>query len=149
MSNVLSSAQVDLLSRRVNGVLATVDRQGNPNTAPIYLLQPRDQSTLLLCLATRHQTTENLKTQGRFSLSILEEGDQAFSIQGRAKLVRQPMDANPHMALFILHVENVKSDTTPTVAVLRGVLTEPRSDKTTAFFQACFEEMERLPLQQK
>jgi hypothetical protein len=126
----LTQKQVELFrSRNVNGVLATVDLEGNPNTAPIHLMWAPNAGSVSLALAARHQSTENLKTQGRYSLSIMEADDQAFSIQGIAKLVRQPMEANPHMVLFKLTVNLVKSDTAPTVKVVQAVKTEKRSEK--------------------
>lgn len=142
MALELNQEQFQLMqSQGINGVLATTDLEGNPNSAPVHLLWAKDSSTLFLALAIRHQSSENLKTQGRYSLAIMEADDQAFSIQGKAKLIRQPMAANPHMALFKLEVTLVKSDTTPTVKVIQGVQTEKRNDKVDKFFQGCFEEM--------
>ncbi|MTI94069.1 MAG: pyridoxamine 5'-phosphate oxidase family protein [Firmicutes bacterium] len=142
MKKELTPEQVELLtSCSVNAVLATADRAGNPNTAPVHLMWAKDINTIIVALATRHQSSDNLKTQGRFSLSVMEADDQAFSVQGYGKLVRQPMDANPHMSMFELTVQVVKPDTTPTVAVVSGVRTKKRSEKTDTFFTACFQEL--------
>ena len=145
MSDSLSARQQQLLcSRLVIAVLATADRQGRVNTAPMHLLWAKDEKTILLCSAIRHRSSDNLKTQGRFSLSIMDEEDTAFSVLGSAKLLRQPMEANPHMALFRLAVDEVKLDTAPTLEVVARVQTRRRNEKVAAFFEACFAEMEAL-----
>ncbi len=142
MSELLSDKQLQLLrSKLVIAVLATADRQGRVNTAPMHLLWAKDESTVLLCSAIRHRSSENLKTQGRFALSVMDQEDTAFSILGTAKLLRQPMEANAHMALFSLAVEEVKSDTAPTLEVVNRVETRQRNEKVAAFFHACFVEM--------
>ena len=141
----MTREQVELFrNRSINGVLATVDMEGNPNTAPVHLMWAVDANHLLLALANRHQSSENLKTQGRYSLSILEGDDQAFSIQGTAKLIRQPMEANPHMVLFQMKVNQVKADTAPTVRVVQGIITEKRNERTSEFFDKCFLEMKSM-----
>ncbi len=142
MSEALSAQQQKLLcSKLVIAVLATTDRQGKVNTAPMHLLWAKNERTILLCSAIRHRSSDNLKTQGRFSLSVMDEEDTAFSVLGSAKLLRQPMEANAHMALFHLAVEEVKSDTAPTLEVIKRVQTRQRNEKVADFFEACFSEM--------
>lgn len=51
------------------------------------------------------------------------------------------MEGNPAMCMIEFKVEEVKSDTTPTVIVTEGVRSKHRTEKTESFFRSMFDEL--------
>ncbi len=145
LGNSLTEEMRRLLdSERVNAVLATLtDGSAWPHTTPLYLIKTKNAQQIFFALASGHQASANLVSNGKAMLSVMAENDQAFSIQLRVSEFRHAMEGNGAMSAFLGDVLAIKSDTTPTVTVEAGVKTQYRSGKTEAFFRMMFDELAR------
>lgn len=132
----------DLFNQETTSVvLSTVTSQGYPHAMPVHLLCAPDEKIVLMALVKNHQTTVNIRDNGKAMLTVLDGEDIAVGIKGTAAVVKEPMDANKAMVAVEFKVEEIKSDTTPTVVVTQGVRFDHRSNKTAEFFRTCFDEL--------
>ena len=142
LGDQLNREMADLLNAEaVNAVLATNSPDGYPHTTPLYLIKAKSPGVMRICLAKAHQAAENLNKDGRLMISVMFENDVAYSIKGKAAMWRETMNGNKYMCAYEVAVEEIKSDTTPTVMVASGVKTKYRSEKTEQFFKAMFAEI--------
>lgn len=138
----MSSEIVNLLNKELTTVLvSTVTAEGFPHSMPVHLLAALDDSTVRMALMKSHQTVVNIKDNGNTFISILEGSDVAVGIKCTAKVIREPMKGNSAMCMVEFKVQEIKSDTTPTVIVTDGVRTKHRSPKTADFFRVMFDEL--------
>jgi hypothetical protein len=146
MSKVLGTSMskevVELFNRELTTtILSTITNEGFPHAMPVHLMGAPDDTTIRMALMSLHKTTENIKHNGKAIITVLEGSDIALSIKGNAKIVREPMEGNSAMCMVEFKVEEVKSDTTPTVMVTQGVRSEHRTEKTKQFFRVMFDEL--------
>ncbi len=97
---------------RTTVVIATVDRDGNPRTAPFWIAS-KDRKTLKAYMRPQQVTYQNIKRDGRVMVCVVEEGNMAIGIKGRAKFITD------HVAE--IKIEEVKSDTLPWMTIMQGV----------------------------
>ncbi|MDO9574296.1 MAG: pyridoxamine 5'-phosphate oxidase family protein [Candidatus Contubernalis sp.] len=142
IGNHLPTEVVEMLNQgQTTAVLSSVTETGDPHAMPVHLMVAPDEKTIRVALLRNHQTVENLTANGRAFLTLMEGSDMAVGIRCHASLVRDPMKGSKAMCMFQLEVEEVKSDTTPTVIVTEGVKIKHRSPKTTDFFKGMFDEL--------
>jgi hypothetical protein len=91
-------------------VVATVDTDGAPRTAPFGSLRAVTPSLLRLACNQYHDTYANLCRDGRVSVALLAPPNIAVSIRGQARVVQERMDTGDHLAILEIDVENVKND---------------------------------------
>ena len=142
LGNSISKEVVELFNKELTTViLSTITDEGFPHAMPVHLIASPDDKTIRMALLKLHKTTENIKNDPRAFISVLEGSDIAISIRGSAKVVREPMEGNSAMCMVEFKVEEVKSDTTPTVIVTDGIRSKHRTEKTKDFFRAMFDEL--------
>jgi len=142
LGNTLPPEVKDIFNREITSVvLSTITPEGFPHAMPVHLLCSPDEKTILMALVKNHQTTKNIMNNGKAMITALDGEDIAVGIKGTAKVVKEPMDANKAMVAIAFEVEEIKSDTTPTVIVTQGVRFKHRSNKTEEFFRMCFNEL--------
>jgi hypothetical protein len=91
-------------------VVATVDPDGTPHTAPFGSLRAVTPQLLRLACDRHHDTYANLCREGQVSVVLLAPPNIAVSIRGRARMVKERMDIGEHLAVFEVDVEEVKND---------------------------------------
>lgn len=129
IGRVLPENLVDLFTHRlITVVVATVDNDGLPHTAPYNQLIAVDAGHLRLAINRQDETFRALRDYGLTMLAVLEEGDIAAGIKGRARILRDKMDTNCNLAVVEIEVEEVKRDNSPTHYVLSGVRTRHRDE---------------------
>ncbi|GIM27759.1 hypothetical protein CPJCM30710_04250 [Clostridium polyendosporum] len=146
MSKILGSSMpqqiVELFNKELITVLvSTVTEEGFPHAMPVHLMAAPDDKTIRMALMKKHQTTVNIKNNGKALISVLEGSDIAIGIKGTARVVREPMEGNDVMCMVEFKVEEIKSDTTPTVIVTDGIRSKHRTEKTEIFFRSMFDEL--------
>jgi len=99
-------------NRAINpiAVVATVDPDGTPHTAPFGSLRAVTPRLLRLACNHYHDTYANLRRDGRVSVALLAPPNIAVSIQGRARVAKERMDVAEHLAVVDIDVEEVKND---------------------------------------
>jgi hypothetical protein len=91
-------------------VVATVDADGAPRTAPFGSLRAVTPGLLRLACNQYHDTFANMGRDGRVSVALLAPPNIAVSIRGRARVVREKMDTGENLAILEIDVEEVKND---------------------------------------
>ena len=91
-------------------IVATVDPDGTPRTAPFGSLRAVTPGLLRLVCNRYHDTYANLCRDGRATVALLAPPDVAVSIRGRARVVKERLDVDEHDAVVEIDVEEVKND---------------------------------------
>lgn len=124
-------------------VVATIDPDGTPHTAPFGSVRAVTPKLLRLCSWRGHDTYTNLCRDGRVTVALLAPPNIAVSVRGRAKVIREQMDADENYAIVEIDIEEVKND------MIRAVVIE-RAARVTAvdeyqdWFQAILGEVEGM-----
>ena len=91
-------------------VVATVDPDGAPRTAPFGSLRAVTPGLLRLACNQYHDTYANLCRDGRVSVALQAPPNVAVSIRGQARVVKEGMDTGEQLAVLEIDVEEVKND---------------------------------------
>jgi hypothetical protein len=123
----LTPGLFDLLSSRLSVVVVgTVDSDGCPHTAPYNQVYAPDPNHLRLAINRQDLTFAALRDYGLAMVEVLEEGDLAAGIKGRARVIRDRMESNVNLALVELEIDEVKKDNSPLLLVVQGARTRYR-----------------------
>jgi flavin reductase (DIM6/NTAB) family NADH-FMN oxidoreductase RutF len=109
-------------------VVATVDPDGTPRTAPFGSLRAVTPRLLRLACNRYHDTYANLRRDGRVMVALLAPPNIAVSIRGQARVVKERMDASEHLAIVEIEVEEVKNDMMRRGAIKSAVGFSPPED---------------------
>ena len=115
----------DLLTIIKNGqtvaVLATFSEKGLPHTTPIQSIYPKGQESLLMSIHKEHTGYHNMVWQKKIMLCFLDENNAAYSVLGRAGVVRAPSYVHPLMNIVRIDIIDIKCDRSPLTRVDSGV----------------------------
>lgn len=119
----------DILAKRTTTVVvATVDDDGWPHTAPYNQVIAVDPHRLRLAINRQDATFRSLRDYGLAMVEVLEEGDIAAGIKGRAHIFREQMECNCNLAVVEIEIEEVKRDNSAYYLVVQGVRTRHREE---------------------
>jgi hypothetical protein len=115
----------DLIETLKNGktvaILATFSEKGLPHTTPIQSIYPKGQESLLMSIHKEHTGYHNMVWQKKIMLCFLDENNVAYSVLGRAGVVRAPSLIHPLMNIVRIDIIDIKSDRSTLVRVDSGV----------------------------
>jgi hypothetical protein len=103
------------------GVLATFSEKGLPNTTPLQCIYPKGLESILISIHKDHTGYHNMVWQKKIMLCFLDEGNIAYSILGRAGVVRAPSLVHPLMNIVRIDIIDIKSDRSVLTRVESGV----------------------------
>jgi len=103
------------------GILATFSEKGLPNTTPIQCIYPKGLEGILLTIHKDHTGYHNMVWQKKVMICFLDEGNVAYSILGRAGVVRAPSSVHPLMNVVRIDIIDIKSDRSILTKVESGV----------------------------
>ncbi len=151
MSKILGDSLPDdvfeiLRSRVPTVIVASVSKDGRPNTTPIHLIYAKDKKRILMAIARRHQGRSNIKRTGRVMVCMCEEGDVNVSILGTASVIKEHMNCSRDMSVVLIEVQEVKDDSTHSETVC-GIRYHSISKKGEEFIRNVFDELEEYPLE--
>jgi len=101
-------------------IVATVDPDGMPRTAPFGSLRAITPRLLRLFAWREHDTYANLRLDGRVSVALVSP-DVAVSVTGRARVVRERANHDEQFAILEIDVEQVKNDMAYRIVVESGI----------------------------
>jgi pyridoxamine 5'-phosphate oxidase-like protein len=106
----LSGRDVDQYLDKVI-LLYTVDANGwaHPSLLSYFEVAARDRSNLRLATYMNSNTTENMRRNGKVTLSVFDER-VAYSIKGIAEEIRREMHSVPRNSLLNVAIEQVLVD---------------------------------------
>lgn len=102
-------------------VLATFSEKGLPHTTPIQCVYPKGQESILLSIHKDHTGYHNMVWQKKVMLCFLDENNVAYSVLGRAGVVRAPSSVHPLMNVVRIDIIDIKSDRSVLTKVDSGV----------------------------
>jgi hypothetical protein len=106
-------------------IVATVDADGAPRTAPFGSLRAITPRLLRLFSWREHDTYDNLCRDGRVSVALVCQ-DVAVSVTGRARVVRERTHCDEQFAIVEIDVEEVKNDMVYRIVVESGIEIVPK-----------------------
>ena len=126
-------------SEKLITVVATVDKNDNPNTTPIGFVKATDSKTLRLAFLKIHDSLQNIKENGRMCVSILGEDNIAISIKGRGTIIRDVED----YSIVEMKIDEIKSDRSPHLKVVKGIAWKVLSEKDLVHEKKLFNELNK------
>ena len=102
-------------------ILATVDHDGKPRTAPFGSLRAVTPRLLRLCSMHYHDTCANLIRDGRVMVALISPPNIAVSVGGRARVVKEEMDTDKDFAIIEIDIESVKNDMAHRIMIESGI----------------------------
>lgn len=122
MSKFISKELPDELYHRMSGtdlegqagkviLISTVDEEGFPHPAMLSYFEviAKDRSNIRLATYKDSRTTNNMRRNGKLTISIIDKR-VAYYIKGRAQELKREMDCSKYNSKLNLRVEQVLSD---------------------------------------
>ncbi len=103
------------------GVLATFSEKGLPHTTPIQCVYPKGLESILLSIHKDHTGYHNMVWQKKVMMCFMDAGNVAYSVLGRAGVVRAPSEVHPLMNIVRIDIIDIKSDRSVLTKVEAGV----------------------------
>jgi len=125
-------------------VLATFSDKGLPHTTPIQCIYPKGDEGILMSIHKDHAGYHNMVWQKKVMLCILDENNVAYSVLGRAGVVRAPSAIHPLMNVVRIDIIDIKSDRSPLTRVESGVRWSYTSPEAQELTEALMDELREL-----
>jgi hypothetical protein len=110
--------------RRTIAVLTTVDP--DPHAIPVSAPVRASDTTILLSLHWTRDSLARLRENPAVALTVLTDGDVAFTARGRAHVIQDALESDPDYAGVAIEVEHVDDHRQPAFTVDAGVSREWR-----------------------
>ena len=136
---------IELLKKEKSvGILATFSEKGVPNTTPLQCIYPKAQESLLISIHKEHTGYHNMVWQKKVMLCFLGEGNTAYSVLGRAGVVRAPSSVHPLMNIVRVDIIDIKCDRSILTKVDQGILWSYTSSEAEELVKSLFKELKTL-----
>ncbi len=133
-----------LKTERCLGMLATFSEKGIPNTTPVQCIYPKGQESLLLSIHKEHTGYHNMVWQKKVMICFLGENNIAYSVLGRAGVVRAPSQVHPLMNIVRIDIIDIKSDRSILTKVEQGVMWSYTSSEAEELVKSLYKELKDL-----
>ena len=110
-----------LRSKKTVGILATFSEKGLPHTTPIQCVYPKGEESILMTIHKEHTGYHNMVWQKKVMMCFMDEENVAYSVLGRAGVVRAPSIGHPLMNVVRIDIIDIKSDRSVLTRVDSGV----------------------------
>lgn len=136
---------INLLKReQKTAILATFSEKGLPHTTPMQCLYPKGDESILMTINKEHSGYHNMVWQKKVMLCFLDENNIAYSVLGRAGVVRAPSLVHPLMNIVRIDIIDIKSDRSILVKVNQGVRWSYTSPDAEQLDKALLNELKEL-----
>ncbi len=126
------------------GILATFSEKGLPHTTPIQCIFPKGLESILISIHKDHTGYRNMVWQKKVMMCFLDENNVAYSVLGRAGVVRAPSFVHPLMNVVRIDIIDIKSDRSVLVRVDEGVRWSYTSSEAEELSRALLGELQEL-----
>ena len=133
-----------LKAEKTVAVLATFSEKGLPHTTPIQCIYPKGLESILIAIHKDHVGYHNMVWQKKVMICFLGEGNIAYSILGRAGVVRAPSSIHPLMNIVRIDIIDIKSDRSILTKVDQGVVWSYTSVEAEELVKSLFKELKDL-----
>lgn len=125
-------------------ILATFSEKGLPHTTPIQCIYPKGLESMLITINKEHAGYHNMVWQKKVMLCFLDENNVAYSVLGRAGVVRAPSLVHPLMNVVRIDIIDIKSDRSVLTRVDSGVRWSYTSWEAEELSRALMNELKEL-----
>lgn len=133
-----------LKKEKTVAVLSTFSERGLPHTTPIQCIYPKGDESLLMSIHKEHAGYHNMVWQKKIMLCFLGENNTAYSVLGRAGVVRAPSEVHPLMNVVRIDIIDIKCDRSILTNVDSGVSWSFTSPEAEELVKALFAELKLL-----
>jgi len=133
-----------LKSGKTVGVLATFSEKGLPHTTPIQCVYPKGLESILITIHKDHTGYHNMVWQKKVMLCFMDEGNVAYSVLGRAGVVKAPSEVHPLMNVARIDIVDIKSDRSVLVKVDSGVRWSYTNPEAEELLKSITQELKEL-----
>ncbi len=133
-----------LKKKETVAVLATFSEKGLPHTTPIQCIFPKGEDGLLMSIHKEHTGYRNMVWQKKIMISFMGDDNTAYSVLGRAGVVRAPSQVHPLMNVVRIDIIDIKCDRSILTRVERGVQWKYTSAEAGELVKHLFNELEDL-----
>lgn len=135
---------IKALQRGTVGILATFSEKGLPHTTPIQCFYPKGSESILMSIHKDHTGYHNMVWQKKIMLCFMEENNAAYSLLGRAGVVRAPSYVHPFMNIVRIDVIDIKSDRSTLTKIESGVRWSYTSEDAEELTKSLINELKEL-----
>ncbi|MBN1992248.1 MAG: pyridoxamine 5'-phosphate oxidase family protein [Anaerolineae bacterium] len=114
-------------------IIATLDPEGTPHTAPFGSLRAVTTRSLRFLCYRAHNTYANLCRDGRIAITVVSPPGVAVSIRGRARVIREQMDVAQQYALVAVDIDQVKNNMVG-LGIIKNVIPASPAKNTQDWF---------------
>jgi len=125
-------------------VLATFSEKGVPNTTPLQCVYPKGLESVLVSIHKEHTGYHNMVWEKKVMLCFMGANNVAYSILGRAGVVRAPSDVHPLMNVVRIDIIDIKCDRSVLVRVDSGVRWSYTSPEAEELCKGLYGELKSL-----
>ncbi len=133
-----------LKNENIVSILATFSEKGLPNTTPLQCVYPKGLEGILISIHKDHIGYQNMVWQKKVMMCFLDEGNVAYSVLGRAGVVRAPSSVHPLMNVVRIDIIDIKSDRSVLTKVESGVRCSYASWEAEELSKALMNELKEL-----
>lgn len=133
-----------LKSGKTIAVLSTFSEKGLPHTTPVQCIYPKGFESILMSLHKDHTGYHNMVWQKKVMLCFLDGGNVAYSVLGRAGVVRAPSLVHPLMNIVRIDIIDIKSDRSILIRVDTGIRWSYASPEAEELSKALMNELKEL-----
>lgn len=126
------------------GIMATFSEKGIPNTTPIQCMYPKGLESILISIHKNHTGYQNMVWQKKVMFCFLDANNIAYSVLGRAGVVKAPSQVHPLMNIARIDIIDIKSDRSVLTQVTSGVKWKHTSWETEELSRALLQELKDL-----
>jgi hypothetical protein len=135
---------ITLKAEKTVAVLATFSEKGLPHTTPIQCLYPKGLESILMSIYNEHTGYHNMVWQKKVMLCFLDDNNIAYSVLGRAGVVRAPSNVHPSMIVVRIDIIDIKSDRSVLTRIDSGVRWSYTSPEAEELSKALMNELKEL-----
>lgn len=133
-----------LKSGKTIAVLSTFSEKGLPHTTPVQCIYPKGFESILMSLHKDHTGYHNMVWQKKVMLCFLDGENVAYSVLGRAGVVRAPSLVHPLMNIVRIDIIDIKSDRSVLIRVDTGIRWSYASPEAEELSKALMNELKEL-----
>lgn len=108
-----------------SSVVATINEDGSPRTAPFGSMCAVSPHLLRFLVHRYHDTLANLKRDSRVMVALVCPPNLAVSVRGVARVVEEPFSADERYAIVEIDVNEVKNDMPVGIEIDGGISIAP------------------------
>ena len=124
-----------------SSVVATIDEDGSPRTAPYGSMRAINPRLLRFIVRRDHDTLTNLKRDSRVMVAMICPPNLAASARGVARIVEESFSVDERYALVEIDISEVKNDMPLRLDIDTGITIAP-SGPFTEWWNAVWKSLE-------